>query len=101
VKVPAGPIYDYVVEIEPKTDINRLKARIFYLLEQNALCKPLLGHIAHDRSQRLVSSKKLPQPLEIKVPFYDDGELAPKPGATVYTVSIKFDKQLDMSNLTR
>ncbi|KAJ7485142.1 argonaute-like protein [Mycena galericulata] len=100
VKVPAGPIFDYTMEIHPKTDINRLKSRIFFLLEESAICKPLLGHIAHDRSQRLVSSKRLQQPLDITVPFYEDGETGPKAGATVYTVSIKFDKELDVASLT-
>ncbi|KAJ7086385.1 argonaute-like protein [Mycena belliarum] len=99
-RVPKGPIYDYSVEITPKTDINRLKARIFFLLEDSAACRPLRGHIAHDRSQRLVSAKKLPQPLDITVPFYEDGEAGPRAGATVYTVSIKFDKELDTASLT-
>ncbi|KAJ6558191.1 ribonuclease H-like domain-containing protein [Mycena capillaripes] len=101
IRVPAGPIFDYTVEITPKTDINRLKARIFFLLEQSAACQPFLGHIAHDRSQRLVSAKKLPQPLDISVPFYEDGETGPRAGATVYTVAIKFDKELDVGSLTK
>jgi hypothetical protein len=89
------------VEITPKTDINRLKARIFFLLEQSAACKPLLGHIAHDRSQRLVSAKRLPQPLNIAVPFFEEGEKGPRAGGTVYTVAIKFDKELDVESLTK
>ncbi|KAJ7688957.1 Piwi domain-containing protein [Mycena rosella] len=101
VRVPAGPIFDYTMEITPKTDINRLKARIFFLLEQSAVCQPMLGYIAHDRSQRLVSARKLPQPLDISVPYYEDGETGPRAGATVYTVSIKFDKELDTESLTR
>ncbi|KAJ7640433.1 argonaute-like protein [Mycena polygramma] len=101
VRVPAGPIFDYTMEITPKTDFKRLKARIFFLLEQSDACKPLLGHIAHDRSQRLVSAKKLPQPLNISVPFYEDGEKGPKAGATVYTISIKLDKELDVASLTK
>ncbi|KAJ7119645.1 Piwi-domain-containing protein [Mycena epipterygia] len=100
-KVPAGPIFDYTVEIKPKTDINRLKARIFFLLEESAVCKPLLGYIAHDRSQRLVSARRLPQPLDISVPFYEDGETGPRPGATVYVISIKFDKELDTASLAK
>ncbi|KAJ7471966.1 argonaute-like protein [Mycena latifolia] len=101
VRVPAGPIFDYNVEITPKTDINRLKARIFFLLEQSAVCRPLLNHIAHDRSQRLVSARKLPQPLNIAVPYYEDGEAGPRANATVYTVSITFDKELDTESLTK
>ncbi|KAJ7854324.1 argonaute-like protein [Mycena olivaceomarginata] len=101
VRVQSGPIFDYTVEITPKTDINRLKARIFFLLEQSAACKPLLGHIAHDRSQRLVSAKRLPQPLNIAVPFFEEGEKGPRAGGTVYTVAIKFDKELDVESLTK
>ncbi|TFK35795.1 argonaute-like protein [Crucibulum laeve] len=101
VTVPKGPIYDYVVEISPKTDVNRLKIRIFQLLELSPACQQYLPHIAHDRSQRLVSSRKLPQPLDIAVPFYDDGESGPRPGGRVYTVSIKFDRELDMNRLNR
>lgn len=100
-KVPQGPIYDYVVEISPKTDINRLKIRIFQLLELSPLCQPYLPHIAHDRSQRLVSAKKLPQPLDIPVPFYEDNQAGPPANATVYTVSIKFERELDTRQLTK
>ena len=100
VKVPKGPIYDYEVGITPKTDINRLKARIFQLLELSPLCVPHLGYIAHDRSQRLVSARKLPQPLDIQVQFYDEGETGPRANATVYTVAITFTGELDTNRLT-
>jgi eukaryotic translation initiation factor 2C len=100
-KLPKGPIYDYNVEISPKTDINRLKKRIFELLEQTSMCAPHLPYIAHDYSQRLVSARKLPQPLDIPVPFYDDHENGPRPGAKVYIISIKFERQLDMDSMTQ
>ncbi|KAJ7915348.1 argonaute-like protein [Mycena leptocephala] len=96
VQLPSDPFFDYTVEIQPKTDISRLKTRIFHLLEKSAICAPFLGHIAHDCSQRLVSAQKLPQPLDIAVPFYEDGEVGPRPGAIVYTVSIKFEGELNM-----
>lgn len=99
VKVPKGPVYDYTVEIHPKTDINRLKVRIFQLLEESAQCRPHVSHIAHDRSQRLVSARKLPQPLDISFPFLEEGEQQPRPNATVYTVSIRFDRELDTGRL--
>ena len=101
VKLPKQPFYDYNVEITPKTDINRLKKRIFFLLEQSPLCLPYTGYIAHDRSMRLVSARELPQPLEIQVPFYEDGESGPRPGATVYTVSITYFRNLDFGELTK
>lgn len=99
-KLPKA-IYDYVVEISPKTDINRLKIRIFELLERSPMCAPHLPYIAHDHSQRLVSARQLPQPLDISIPFYDDHEDGPRPGAKVYIVSIKFERKLDMSSLTQ
>jgi len=89
------------VEITPKTDINRLKIRIFQLLELSPLFQPHLAYIAHDRSQRLVSAKKLPQPLDIPVPFYEDDQTGPNAKSTVYTVSIKFERMLDPRQLTR
>jgi len=101
VKLPKQPIYSYVVEISPKTDINRLKTRIFQLLEQNPSITQHIDYIAHDRSQRLVSAKKLPQPLNVTVPFYDEHQQGPGPNAKVYTISIKFDCEFDPNELTR
>lgn len=100
-KLPKGPIYDYTVDISPKTDINRLKKRIFELLERSPGCAPHLPYIAHDHSERLVSARKLPQPLDISVPFYDDHESGPRQGATVYAISIKFQRQLDIDRMNQ
>ncbi|KAF7290752.1 Argonaute-like protein [Mycena indigotica] len=101
VRLSIGVFYDYSMEITPKTEIRRLKDRIFTLLEQSPQVKPMLSHIAHDRSIRLVSARKLPQPLTIRVPFYEDGENGPKAGGTVYTVEIKFDKELNIEELKK
>jgi len=101
VKVPQGPIYDYTVEISPTTDLNRLKIRIFQLLELSPLCRAHLPYIAHDRSQRLVSARKLPQPLDIQIPFYDDHQNGPQPNGKTYTLSIVFQRELDPRQLTR
>lgn len=99
VKVPQGPIYDYVVEISPRTDLNKIKTRLFELLERTPLCQPHLPYIAHDRSQRLVSARKLPQPLDIRIPFIEDGAASPSPKAQVYTMSIRFERELDPRQL--
>lgn len=101
VKVPQGPIYDYTVEISPSTDFNKLKARIFQLLELSPLAQPHLPYIAHDRSQRLVSARKLPQPLSIPIKYYDDHQNGPSTDAKIYTVSITLQRQLDPRQLTR
>ena len=107
-------IYDYNVQITaprvPKgggsegaadTGTNT-KKRLFELLERHPTFAPFLPHIAHDRMQRIVSAKRLPQPLDIPVPFYEAGESGPpKKGAKVYTISIVLTRQLDMSVLTK
>jgi eukaryotic translation initiation factor 2C len=101
VKVPQGPIYDYAVEISPKEDVTRVKARIFQLLENSSLCREYLPYIAHDRSQRLVSAHKLPQPLNAKISYYDDDQDGPSHDAKIYTLSINFQRELDPGQLTR
>ena len=100
-RLPKGSIYDYNIEIEPKTDVNRLKARIFELLEQSPECAQHIGYIAHDGSARLVSKQELPQPLDITVPFYDEDEKGPRPGGKVYTVSIIYSRTLESDDLTK
>lgn len=101
VKVPQGPIYDYTVEISPSTDFNRLKARIFQLLELSPAAQAHLPYIAHDRSQRLVSARRLPQPMNIAIKYYDDHQDSPSSNGKVYTVSITFQRELDPRQLTR
>jgi eukaryotic translation initiation factor 2C len=101
VKIRKEPIYDYTVTIEPTTDIRRLKTRVFQLLEQNPMVQPHIPYIAHDSSQRLVAAKKLPQPLHVPVKFYEDNEKGPGPKAKVYTVSIKLERELDITELDK
>ena len=101
VKVPKVPIYDYAVGISPTTDINKLKARIFQLLELSSFGRVHTPYIAHDRSQRLVSARKLPQPLEVQIPYYDEYQNGPLPDGKTYTVSIVFQRQLDPGQLSR
>ena len=100
-RTKTGPTYDYVVDIKPTTDLKRIKKRIFYLLERQPQFQPYLPHIAHDESQRLVSSRKLPQTLTIGVPFYEDNEDGPSPNADIYAVSFTLDRELNMDDLDR
>ena len=123
VKLPKGPIYDYVVEIDPPPpskkkdgkDTVGIKARIFQVLEQQAKFIPHLSYIAHDKSQRIVSARELPQPLVITVTL-DDGPQQSQPlqqqgGKTqrkkgpkspeTFAVNIKFERKLDVSQLSQ
>lgn len=85
-------IYDYEVSISPDDLRGPGKTRIFELLEGSTECAPYMGHVAHDRSKRLVSSKKLPLPLRIRIPFVEEGVPPPSGGPPVYTVDIKFQR---------
>ncbi|KAJ7152962.1 argonaute-like protein [Mycena filopes] len=101
VRLPATPIFDYTVGITPEMKGKGMKARLFFLLEQSDVCRPLLRYIAHDADGRLVSARRLPQPLNISVPFYEEGELGPRTGSTVYTIAIKLEREHDIESLTR
>ncbi|KAH8832943.1 Piwi-domain-containing protein [Flagelloscypha sp. PMI_526] len=100
IKYPKGPFYDYTVDFKPATGIGRIKGRLLELLEDTPQFKPFVNHIAHDRTQRIVSAKRLPQPLEIKVKLFDPGAAA-KEEDPVYTIQIHFDKELNLGHLTK
>ncbi|KAJ2936747.1 hypothetical protein H1R20_g354, partial [Candolleomyces eurysporus] len=101
VRLPKGPIYRYTIEITPKKALGDRKSRIFQLLERSPLCQPHLQYIAHDKSERLVSARKLPQPLDIQLQYSDYDNVPVSADALTYLVSIKFLDELkseDMSN---
>lgn len=98
-KVPLSTITQS--EFHQRKKLLGLKARIFQFLEHSSLCREHLPYIAHDRSQRLVSAHKLPQPLNIKIPYYENDQDVPLHGAKSYTLSITFQRELDPGQLTR
>ncbi|KAG6811918.1 hypothetical protein H0H92_005249 [Tricholoma furcatifolium] len=103
VKVPKGPIYEYEVTISPtaRTAMRRVRRRIFQLAEESRdwAQKGLQGNVAHDHSSKLISAKKLKQPLSIKVPFFDEDEEGPKAGGPEYTLTIEFGREIDTHGL--
>ncbi|EIW78043.1 Piwi-domain-containing protein [Coniophora puteana RWD-64-598 SS2] len=103
VKVPKGTIFDYSIKISPDPGGRKTRNRIFQLLEAstNQQWRPYVNVVAHDRSARLVSAKKFPQPLDIPITFVDEGRTQPDPRAKVYTVSIEFTRELDMSQINK
>ncbi|KAG1837574.1 ribonuclease H-like domain-containing protein [Suillus subalutaceus] len=85
VKLPKGPIYDYHLEITPSTDIKRIRAQGW---------KEFLP-------QKLVSNKRLPQPLDVQVQYYEDGEAGPNARSKTYTFAIIHTADLDVTRLTK
>jgi eukaryotic translation initiation factor 2C len=84
------------------TAIRRVKRRIFQLAEQSADWERfgLKNTVAHDHSAKLISPKALPQPLSIRIPFYEEDE-QPKAGGKEYTLTISFIQKNDLSALLR
>ncbi|KAF8133991.1 Piwi domain-containing protein [Boletus edulis] len=101
IKFSKGVMYDYHVEITPKTDLKNIRARLFTLLEQSTHpgWHKYVPFIAHDGSARLVSSKKLPEPLDVPVLFLREGQTTPTERDKTYTLSITFTQELPASQL--
>jgi eukaryotic translation initiation factor 2C len=102
VKFPkTGVIYDYHIETSPRTDLKSIRVRLLALLEQSAHpgWREYAPFIAHDSSARLVSSKKLPQPLKVPVLFLREGQAKPTQRDKTYTISITFTQELESSAL--
>lgn len=92
-------IYVYDVDISPKKDVSGpRKARIFDLLESSPECAPHLGYIAHDRSQRIVAIRQLPQPFTSTIQFFEEGASGPREGSPTYEVEVKFSAALQASD---
>lgn len=106
VRVPKGPLYEYDVAITPVagTAARRVKKRIYQLAEQTTAWQQanMTGRVAHDNSAKLISAFLLPQPLVIKVPYYDEDENGPpQQGGKEYTLTFRFTQEIDTSNLMR
>lgn len=106
VKLPKKTLYEYDISITPGTTIRRVKRRIFELAEATPdwTQHGLKGKVAHDFSSKLVSVSKLPDPLVIKLIFKDEDEDVKdkdkkKQKPKEYTLTFKFVKDLDTSNL--
>lgn len=107
IKVPKGPLCEYDVDIKPTagTAIRRVKRRIWQLAEGTKDWQQagMRGIVAHDHSAKLVAAKRLPQPLVIKVPYFEEDQDGPKKDGTgkEYTLTIKFIQDLETESLIR
>lgn len=98
VRLPKAPIHNYTIEITPDKSLGNRKARLFQLLERNPLYRVHASYVAHDKSERLVSAKPLPQPLDFEVTYSDYDDTQP---GELYMISIKFDKVIDIADMSR
>ena len=98
----SATFFEYEITMSPKEQAKGgdRKARIVELVEQAPEFAPYATHVAHDRSQRLVSARKLPQPLEVPVVYLEEGQ-SENPNPLRFTVEITFREELKMSDLDR
>ncbi|KAI0768207.1 Piwi domain-containing protein [Trametes elegans] len=105
VRVPKGPIFEYDVAVDPAANHRRLRRRIFQLAEQTDEWKKagLTGTVAHDHSAKLFAATKLPQPLEIKVLYTEEGgqEEQQRREPKEYVMNIKFVHPLETQSLVK
>ncbi|KAK7683759.1 hypothetical protein QCA50_013135 [Cerrena zonata] len=112
VKVPKGPLYEYDVKITPPAAVKRVKRRIFQLAEQTNdwTQAGLRGRVAHDHTSKLIAADKLPQPLQIRVPFEDEDGPQPQQQAAKgkskkpkvpkeYVLTIEFVQEIETQSL--
>lgn len=101
VKLPKGPLYEYEVRISPTTSVRRIKRRIFELLEEVEQYAPFRRLVAHDFGAKLISAKKLPQPITFDVVYYDEDNDGPSENSKTYNVEFSYIQDIDLSVLTR
>ncbi len=105
INVPKGPLYEYAVAMNPTVSNRQLKRRIFQLAEETDVWKKagLTGRVAHDRAAKLVASFKIPQPLEIKISYTEEGtEDDEKPKEPKdYVMNINYVQPLETQPLTK
>ncbi len=57
--------------------------------------------VAHDFGAKLISAKKLPQPIEFDVVFYEEDDGGPSENSKTYNVEFSYIQDIDLSVLTR
>ncbi|KAM5533769.1 hypothetical protein V8D89_012544 [Ganoderma adspersum] len=98
---PGAAFFEYEVAISPKEQVKGdRRARVMQLVEQAPEFAPYVAHVAHDRSQRLISARKLPQPLEVPIEYREEGR-TDNPNPLKLTVEFKFLSELKMADLDR
>ncbi|KAG2144443.1 uncharacterized protein EDB93DRAFT_540577 [Suillus bovinus] len=97
-KITNTHIYTYHVKVEPTRNAKDVQRRLLLLLEQtnNLTWQSVRSFVAFDGRETLVSSRELPQPMQISVRFFEDGQ-TPGPNLPEYTVSLELLRKCDVS----
>ncbi|KAG1824825.1 uncharacterized protein BJ212DRAFT_1476107 [Suillus subaureus] len=102
VRVTNSLIYMYHVKVEPTRNAKDVQHRLLLLLEQTneQTWQSVKSSMAFDGRETLVSAKELPQPMQITVRFFKEGQ-TPGPNSPGYTVSLELLCKWDISKLKK
>ncbi|KAG1787368.1 ribonuclease H-like domain-containing protein [Suillus plorans] len=100
VKITKSLIYTYRVKVEPTRNAKDVQRRLLLLLEQsnNQAWQSVKSCVAFDGRETLVSAEELPQPMQISVRFFEEGQTL-GPNLPEYTVSLELLRKFDISKL--
>lgn len=106
-QLPKGPLYEYKIYYQPEATAKRVRRRLLQLLdEKTPEFAPYKRHIAHDGSEKLISTQMLypskGNPLEIRVKFFDeDEEYVDSDRSRTYTLSFSFTGELSQGEIDK
>jgi eukaryotic translation initiation factor 2C len=101
-KITNPLIYMYHIKIEPTKNAKDVQRRLLLLLKQtnNQAWQSVKTFVAFDGRETLVAAKELPQPMQISVSFFEEGQ-TPGSNSPEYTVSIELVHKWELSKLKR
>ncbi|KZS96684.1 argonaute-like protein [Sistotremastrum niveocremeum HHB9708] len=93
--------HEYDVQIEPKSEVKRVRKRIFQLLEENRAFANYVPYVAHDYSAKIIAARRLfkEDSVSFKFPYYDEDEDGPSPKAKEFKVTLNYLHALDPTSL--
>jgi eukaryotic translation initiation factor 2C len=102
VKIARPVIYTYRVKVEPARNARDVQRRLLLLLGQtnDQTWQSVKSSVAFDGRETLVSAKELPQPVQITVRFFEEGQ-TPGPTLPEYTVSLELLRKWEISKLEK
>ncbi|KAG2129585.1 ribonuclease H-like domain-containing protein [Suillus clintonianus] len=101
-KITNSLVNTYHVKVEPARNAKDVQRRLLRLLEEtdDQPWQSVKSFVAFDGRETLVSAKELPQPMQISVSFFEEGE-TPSPNSPEYTVSFQLLRKWEMSELNK